>query len=134
MWLTPATRSPNFVAGKYFLTYENDRLLRSAVERQFEIIGEALNKAVIVETSLAAQIPEFHRIIGCAIALSTAATMSMTKSYGMLCRASSGHSKRKWTPSCAYRRDELVRRLPLGPPAISFQRVLEIPMESEARE
>jgi uncharacterized protein with HEPN domain len=53
-----------FVAGKDFAAYENDRLLRSAVERQFEIIGEALNKAGGVETSLVGQIPEFHRIIG----------------------------------------------------------------------
>lgn len=53
-----------FVAGKDFLAYENDRLLRSAVERQFEIIGEALNKAATAEASLVAQIPEFHRIIG----------------------------------------------------------------------
>jgi uncharacterized protein with HEPN domain len=53
-----------FVAGIDFSTYEDNRLLRSAVERQFEIIGEALNKAGAAETSLAAQIPEFHRIIG----------------------------------------------------------------------
>ena len=53
-----------FVAGKDFSAYESDRLLRSAVERQFEIIGEALNKAGVAETSLTAQIPEFHRIIG----------------------------------------------------------------------
>jgi uncharacterized protein with HEPN domain len=53
-----------FVAGKDFSAYENDRLLRSAVERQFEIIGEALNKAGVLEPSLAAQISEFHRIIG----------------------------------------------------------------------
>ncbi|CAN5499082.1 DUF86 domain-containing protein [soil metagenome] len=53
-----------FVAGKDFSAYENDRLLRSAVERQFEIIGEALNKAGAVETSLPVQIPEFHRITG----------------------------------------------------------------------
>jgi uncharacterized protein with HEPN domain len=52
-----------FVAGKDFAAYENDRLLRSAVERQFEIIGEALNKAGAVETAVAAQIPEFQRII-----------------------------------------------------------------------
>jgi len=53
-----------FVAGTDFATYESDRLLRSAVERQFEIIGEALNKTGAAEPSLAAQIPEFHRVIG----------------------------------------------------------------------
>lgn len=52
-----------FVAGTDCATYESDRLLRSAVERQF-FIGEALNKAGAAETSLAAQIPEFHRVIG----------------------------------------------------------------------
>jgi uncharacterized protein with HEPN domain len=53
-----------FVAGKDFLAYESDRLLRSAVERQFEIIGEALNKAATAEMALASELPEFHRIIG----------------------------------------------------------------------
>ena len=53
-----------FVAGKDFAAYEADRLLRSGVERQFEIIGEALNKAGSAEPSLATQIPDFHRIIG----------------------------------------------------------------------
>lgn len=53
-----------FVTGKDFAAYEKDRLLRSGVERQFEIIGEALNKAGAAEASLAAQLPGFHRIIG----------------------------------------------------------------------
>lgn len=53
-----------FVAGKDFAAYESDHLLRSAVERQFEIIGEAMNKAGTAEPSLAERVPEFHRIIG----------------------------------------------------------------------
>lgn len=54
----------SFVAGKDFASYEADHLLRSAVERQFEIIGEALNHARRLDTALAVRIPEFHRIIG----------------------------------------------------------------------
>ena len=35
----------DFVAGNTFADYERNLMLRSAVERQFEIIGEALNHA-----------------------------------------------------------------------------------------
>lgn len=52
-----------FSAAKTFDDYSNDPLLRSAVERQFEIVGEALNKAIRVDASLGEQIDHSNRII-----------------------------------------------------------------------
>jgi Ribonuclease HepT-like len=34
----------NFVAGRTWQDYQSDAMLRSAVERQFEVIGESLNR------------------------------------------------------------------------------------------
>ena len=53
----------NFTAGKTFEDYQADLLLRSGIERQFEIIGEALNQLARVAPEMAARIPEYHRII-----------------------------------------------------------------------
>lgn len=53
----------SFAAGKTFVEYSNDALLRSAVERQFEIIGEALRKLFELDARLAARIPEHRKII-----------------------------------------------------------------------
>jgi uncharacterized protein with HEPN domain len=39
----------DFTASKRFADYRNDALLRSGVERQFEIIGEALSQALRLE-------------------------------------------------------------------------------------
>lgn len=44
-----AERIARFTAGKTFTEYEADEYLRSAVERQFEIVGEAMNQLRRVE-------------------------------------------------------------------------------------
>ncbi len=47
-WLRDAKRASeniqNFLEDKSFSDYQNDLLLRSAVERQFETIGEAIKR------------------------------------------------------------------------------------------
>ena len=52
-----------FTAGKTFADYEGNAMLRSAVERQFEIIGEALAQLVRLDEALAGRITEYRRII-----------------------------------------------------------------------
>jgi uncharacterized protein with HEPN domain len=52
-----------FTANKSLKDYEGDALLRSAVERQFEIIGEAINRMREIEPSTIDNIPNARRII-----------------------------------------------------------------------
>jgi uncharacterized protein with HEPN domain len=53
----------NFIGGKGFSDYEADLMLRSAVERQLMIVGEALNRANRVDPEIAELIPEIRDII-----------------------------------------------------------------------
>ena len=52
-----------FSAGKTLEDYLADRLLRSAVERQFMIVGEALRQALQRDPSLAESVTATRRII-----------------------------------------------------------------------
>ena len=52
-----------FVADRTFEHYKSDLLLRSAVERQFEIVGEALSQLSRIAPHVAAQVPDLGRII-----------------------------------------------------------------------
>jgi uncharacterized protein with HEPN domain len=52
-----------FVAGKSFEDYSQDPMLRSAVERQFEIIGEALSGLLRIAPELSARVTDARRII-----------------------------------------------------------------------
>lgn len=47
-----------------FADYEQNLMLRSAVERQFEIIGEALHQAEVDEPEMMELLPELRRIVG----------------------------------------------------------------------
>lgn len=53
-----------FTNGVTFEKYDKDVLLQSAVERQFEILGEALNYLLRVAPELEEQISECGKIIG----------------------------------------------------------------------
>ena len=53
-----------FIQGQDFQNYIANRMLRSAVERQFGIIGEALNQLAKIEPTLASRVSDLHRIVG----------------------------------------------------------------------
>ncbi len=61
---TAAKRIREFVEGKSWHDYSNDVLLRSGIERQFEIAGEALNKLRHVDPATADRVPNVHKIVG----------------------------------------------------------------------
>ena len=52
-----------FILGKTFDDYEQDELLRSGIERKFEIIGEALNRIRRDAPSLLDKIREHRTIV-----------------------------------------------------------------------
>lgn len=57
-------RIARFVVGKSFPDYQSDEMLRSAVERQFEIIGEAMMRLVKADAATAAKITDYRKVSG----------------------------------------------------------------------
>ena len=53
----------SFVQGVDFETYANTPLIHSAVERKFEIIGEALNNLSRLDPTLGRRIPGLERVV-----------------------------------------------------------------------
>jgi len=58
-----AEKIQRFVAGKSQSEYLEDEMLQSAVERQFEIIGEAIGKLHKVDAALADSITDCRKMI-----------------------------------------------------------------------
>ena len=50
-----------FAAGKDFATYAADPLLRSGIERQLEIVGEAMAQLARLDPQLAARTADYRR-------------------------------------------------------------------------
>ncbi len=65
MW--DAREAADVIAGitaeKTFADFDQDILLRSAVERQFEIVGEALAQLARIDAETARRIPDLREII-----------------------------------------------------------------------
>lgn len=61
--LDAARAIESFVAGMEPGAYVASELVRSAVERKFEVIGEALNQLSKADASLAARIPHLPQIV-----------------------------------------------------------------------
>lgn len=58
-----AARIAEFTSGKNFDDFFSDAMLRSAVERQFEIIGEAMARLAKLDEKVVARVSEHRRII-----------------------------------------------------------------------
>lgn len=52
-----------FSAGRSFDDYQRDAMLRSAIERQFEIIGEAVSQLARLDPAVTERLTEYRRII-----------------------------------------------------------------------
>lgn len=62
--LTAVQRIQGFVAAKTWDDYASDILLRSAVERQFEVAGEAMSVLRKHDPGTADRVPNAHKMIG----------------------------------------------------------------------
>ena len=52
-----------FTRGKTFADYESDAMLRSAVERQFEVIASPMTQLARIDEPMVGQISHYERII-----------------------------------------------------------------------
>jgi uncharacterized protein with HEPN domain len=61
--LAAADAISSFIDDRTFEEYSSDLMLRSAVERQFEILGEAMSRALRVDPGLAVRFDEARGVV-----------------------------------------------------------------------
>ncbi|MBF4161606.1 HepT-like ribonuclease domain-containing protein [Nocardioides acrostichi] len=61
---TAGKRIQGFIAGKTWGDYDSDLLLRSGVERQLEIAGEAMSVLRNLDPETTERIPNVHKLVG----------------------------------------------------------------------
>jgi uncharacterized protein with HEPN domain len=80
-----AQRIARFIAGRSFDDYLGDDMLRAAVERQFEIIGEAFAGLSRIDPTPAAGIPDLPRIVAFRnVLIHACATVDPTLVWGVI--------------------------------------------------
>jgi len=62
--LDSAQSIQDWCASRTFADYESDRQFRRAVEREFEVVGEALGRLSVADPDTAERIDELPRIVG----------------------------------------------------------------------
>jgi uncharacterized protein with HEPN domain len=89
----------DFARGRTEENYLTDVMLRSAVERQFEILGEALSQLRKLDPATASRITDHMRIIGFRNQLIHGTRSSITPSLGESFRNTCRHLRVNSTPS-----------------------------------
>ena len=86
--LKAADAVQTFLRGKTYEACVEDDLVRSAVERQLEIIGEALSPLAKVDPQMASNVAELRRVMAFRNISSMAMRRSIAIKYGALFRTS----------------------------------------------
>jgi uncharacterized protein with HEPN domain len=89
-----AEQIQHYTSAVAFAEYAQNEMMRLAIERLFEIIGEALARLHKVAPAIAAEITDYQKIIDFRC-MDT--TLSATRSFGMRFKCACPHSRLRWT-------------------------------------